>query len=72
MEARQIKCPDCDPTGRRGGCAPNRCYCGHKSCWAYHSYVDLGPTLRTPTTTVAGSTRATWETREEETWIDRI
>src|SRR5699024_12717748 len=23
-----------------GYCAPNRCYCGHEECNAYHSYVD--------------------------------
>lgn len=27
------RCPDCTTPG--GYCAPNRCYCGHRSCPAY-------------------------------------
>lgn len=30
-------CPVCT----FGYCAPNRCYCGHEECNAFHSYVDL-------------------------------
>lgn len=27
-------CPACAFTGRRGYCAPRRCYCGHSTCHA--------------------------------------
>lgn len=31
-------CPTCTETGRRGYCAPMRCYCGHDTCHAYASW----------------------------------
>lgn len=31
-------CPDCKAIGRRGYCAPLRCYCGHDTCPAFASY----------------------------------
>lgn len=33
-------CQECTDEGRRGYCAPNRCYCGHGRCHAYASWVD--------------------------------
>lgn len=32
-------CPTCATVGRRGYCAPSRCYCGHRECHAYATWV---------------------------------
>ena len=54
--------------------APSRyclavCYCGecshYKPIRRTTDRDDLGPTITTPT-------RATWDDREEETWIDKL
>ena len=34
-------CRMCDRDGRGRYCAPNRCYCGHWTCHAFASWVDL-------------------------------
>ena len=33
-------CDSCTREGRRGYCAPHRCYCGHKDCHAAASYYN--------------------------------
>jgi len=64
-------CTACAEIGRKGYCAPLRCYCGHESCWAFASWEPLPPRgalAPTPVTT----RRNAWATREESTWIDKL
>ena len=39
-------CQECTDEGRRGYCAPLRCYCGHESCTAYRSWRPNPPPPR--------------------------
>lgn len=60
-----------EQTGTARYCAPGRCYCGHESCPAFASYVDI----RLVPIHVAKSPAATstaWKDREGETWIDQL
>lgn len=41
MTDRPEVCTACVRDGRRGYCAPSRCYCGHAECHAYHSWNPL-------------------------------
>lgn len=34
-------CEACAKAGRRGYCAPRRCYCGHVGCHAFPSWEPL-------------------------------
>lgn len=68
---RPETCATCHHEGRRGYCAPLRCYCGHDTCPAFASWEPLEkprmvavPEIR-PTST-------TWDDREESTWIDQM
>lgn len=36
-------CSTCVEVGRRGYCAPGRCYCGHETCHGFASFVRLVP-----------------------------
>ena len=63
-------CDACTRDGRRGYCAPLRCYCGHKDCHAAASFFEPAPpdlsTLReVPTST-------SWANRKDSTWIDQM
>ena len=52
-------CPTCVDEGRRGYCAPGRCYCGHPACHAYASYVDTSLPLSTrPVPAIAPGVKA--------------
>ena len=62
-------CRECAETGRKGYCAPLRCYCGHQTCHAFASWREpVAPdiTLREVAKTSA------WSNREEPTWIDQM
>ena len=55
-----------------GYCAPNRCYCGHPECNAYHSYVDP---YKEPLKTQgidASHHKKSWNNRGESTWLDKL
>jgi hypothetical protein len=41
-----VTCTACAETGRRGYCAPLRCYCGHEQCPAFVSYVPRRDPLK--------------------------
>lgn len=69
----RVYCQTCTETGRRGHCAPARCYCGHETCYAYASWVDvkrLPPTAITPT--AKSRAAEAWADRKEPTWLDRL
>ena len=62
-------CAECASEGRRGYCAPLRCYCAHDTCHARESYVELrAPDLDS----ISDATSTTWASREGSTWIDRM
>ena len=67
-----VDCLGCVEAGRRGYCAPARCYCGHDTCHAFDSYIDLDsiPLVDAPTPKRRG--RSTWDDREGSTWIDSL
>ena len=65
-------CATCDTNGRKGYCAPARCYCAHEACHAFASWHPL-PDLREVAPAPRKPARASsWDTREESTWIDQI
>ena len=64
-----MTCQTCTEEGRKGYCAPLRCYCGHEDCHAFQSWHEpVAPdiTLREVAKTSA------WTNREEPTWIDQM
>jgi hypothetical protein len=67
-------CDTCTETGRAGYCAPLRCYCGHKACSAFPSYVDTGARTVNANTfkNTANLHAKSWAEREEETWLERL
>ena len=64
-------CRDCAETGRKGYCAPLRCYCGHQTCHAFASYVEVHPLDVTTIPTSKSRAAEAWADREEPTWLDR-
>ena len=64
-----MTCATCTTVGRRGYCAPLRCYCGHDTCHAFASWEPLTRPLANVQTL---PTRSTWADREESTWIDKL
>jgi hypothetical protein len=66
-----VTCPECATTGRRGYCAPLRCYCGHGACYAFASFVELAPLNVTPIDKRKSRSSA-WAERTESTWIDQM
>jgi len=64
-----VTCATCTTTGRRGYCAPFRCYCGHKSCHAFASFV---PRIARAFTARPSRKSTAWADREESTWIDKL
>ena len=52
-------------------CAPNRCYCSHPGCPAYHSYINPREQQVAPIT-VRQTTDTAWADRESPTWIDNL
>ena len=66
-----MTCPTCATVGRRGYCAPLRCYCGHAECYAFASYVPLVALNVTPIDRKKRSTSA-WDERGEGGWIDKL
>lgn len=65
-----MSCATCSDIGRRGYCAPLRCYCAHKSCHAFASWAPLSRPNVTDITT--RRTSAAWDQREGSTWIDSM
>ena len=65
-----MSCATCTEAGRRGYCAPLRCYCGHADCYAFASYVPLVALNVTPID--HKKRRNDWAQREESTWIDKL
>lgn len=66
-----MTCANCATDGRRGYCAPLRCYCGHKTCYAFASWQPLArPFVNVQAITRPRSTA--WVDREESTWIDKL
>ena len=64
-----MSCTTCADVGRKGYCAPLRCYCGHPTCHGYPSYVQPAP----PEFGVVKPARPNaWANREESTWIDQM
>ena len=63
-------CSRCAAEGRRGYCAPLRCYCGHPTCHAFASYVEVKPPEMDDVR--AAPTSSAWTNREEPTWIDQM
>lgn len=67
-------CSTCAETaGTKRYCAPTRCYCGHSTCHAFDSWVDLrARRATTPAEAKPKPGRSAWDTREESTWIDSL
>lgn len=66
-----MSCQTCATNGRRGYCAPLRCYCGHKTCHAFASWSSL----KTPTLTLVGERKKNtkrWDERGDNSWIDKL
>jgi hypothetical protein len=55
-------------------CAPARCYCGHAECPAFESYYDVRamPFHETKAEKKRAAQKASWDSREGETWIDSL
>ena len=66
-----MTCQTCADNGRRGYCAPLRCYCGHETCHAFASWVDL-KSVDVAAPSAKSRAAAAWATREESTWIDQL
>ena len=65
-------CSTCATSGRRGYCAPLRCYCGHETCHAFVSWQALPEASSDATATPMRDGRA-WAAREEgSSWIDKL
>jgi hypothetical protein len=68
-----MTCAECATTGRRGYCAPLRCYCGHDTCHAFASYVALAPLNVTPIDKRKNRRGpSAWDERSEAGWIDKL
>lgn len=67
-------CQMCADACRAGYCARRRCYCGHETCWAFDSWIDLRttPLDTTVPATTPKRTRGAWDNREEATWLDQL
>jgi hypothetical protein len=72
MSIQAWTCATCADSGRKGYCAPLRCYCGHETCHAAGSREarteSVADVAYLPTQRRASS----WDTREESTWIDKM
>ena len=66
-----MSCQTCTEEGRKGYCAPLRCYCGHEDCHASASWTPL-PALNVTPIVKNNPTRDSWANREESTWIDQL
>jgi hypothetical protein len=66
-----MTCAECTTTGRRGYCAPLRCYCGHDTCHAFASWQPRAVPLANVQTLPVRASSA-WADREESTWIDKL
>jgi hypothetical protein len=64
-----MTCQTCTDTGRRGSCAPLRCYCGHESC---HAFASWQPRTVPNVTSLPTRASSAWAEREESTWIDSM
>lgn len=72
-EGGDVTRPECCPTcGGTRYCAPARCYCGHESCPAFASFVDMASVPLTAAPTVVKAGPSSWDKREESTWIDSL
>jgi hypothetical protein len=63
-------CATCTTEGRRGSCAPLRCYCGHDTCHAFASWTPLQPLNVTDISKPKKG--SAWAERKESTWIDQL
>lgn len=63
-------CTTCTEVGRKGCCAPLRCYCGHDTCHAFASWTPLQPLNVTDISKPKKG--SAWAEREESTWIDKL
>lgn len=69
----RVYCQTCTDAGRRGYCAPARCYCGHPECWASASWVDLSTVrINVDVAPANEKMRKSWEQRTEATWLDKL
>lgn len=55
-----------------GYCAPNRCYCGHEECNAYHSYLNPHEQPFRAEGLDASHHKKAWDNRKEDTWLDKL
>jgi hypothetical protein len=64
-------CSTCEAGGSTRYCAPARCYCGHDTCHAFASFVDM---TRVPVhdTTPTKPRDTGWNDREGESWLERL
>lgn len=66
-------CATCTTEGRRGYCAPLRCYCGHDTCHAFASWEPLPVSNVTPIAKATAAHADSWANREEgSSWIDKL
>ena len=65
-------CATCTDSGRKGYCAPLRCYCGHETCHAFASWTPLPVSNVTPIAKATAAHADSWANREESTWIDKM
>ena len=65
-------CATCTTEGRRGYCAPLRCYCGHDTCHAFASWEPRPVLNVTDISKPKGKKGSAWAEREESTWIDQL
>ena len=66
-------CSECKASGRCGYCALGRCYCGHKTCPGFDSYIALSRSAApAPMPSLSTSRRSAWDDRGGATWIDKL
>lgn len=70
VTAHPWTCGECVEAGRRGTCAPARCYCGHEGCHAFASWEPRKAPTLTAVPRIQGP--SAWAAREESTWIDKL
>lgn len=64
-----MSCAQCAPKY----CAPKRCYCGHRECTAFASYISREDmTIDDQQKQEPNAHRESWKNREPDTWLDKM